>query len=53
MALLKKEENSMARYCKICGAKSGRCNHLVIDFGEREENTDEKKDEAKKSDEQS
>ncbi|WP_292467002.1 hypothetical protein [Methanolobus sp.] len=43
----------MARYCKICGAKSGRCNHLVIDFGEREENTDEKKDEAKKSDEQS
>ncbi|WP_342306160.1 hypothetical protein [Methanolobus sp. ZRKC5] len=43
----------MVRYCKICGAKSGRCNHLVIDFGEREENTDEKKDEAKKSDGQS
>ena len=43
----------MARYCKICGAKSGRCNHLVVDFGEREKKTDERKDEAKKPDEQS
>ncbi|WP_321429365.1 hypothetical protein [uncultured Methanolobus sp.] len=42
----------MPRYCKICGAKSGRCNHLVIDFGEKEEETSEKKDESQNSDSQ-
>ena len=47
-----KEENLMPRYCKICGAKSGRCNHLVIDFGEKEEETSEKKDESQNSETQ-
>ncbi|MEZ5334727.1 MAG: hypothetical protein R2741_05555 [Methanolobus sp.] len=42
----------MPRYCKICGAKSGRCNHLVIDFGEREEKTDENSDNSKKAESQ-
>ena len=37
----------MARYCKICGAKSGRCNHLAIDFGDREESGDKSKDDPK------
>jgi hypothetical protein len=39
----------MPRYCKICGAKSGRCNHLVIDFGEMEEETSKNKEESQKS----
>ncbi len=43
----------MARYCKICGAKSGRCNHLVVDFGAKEQNTNEKQYEAKNSDNKS
>lgn len=35
----------MARYCKVCGAKSGRCNHLILDFGKRElEQESQKKD---------
>ena len=39
----------MARYCKICGAKSGRCNHLIVDFGEREESSEKSKNDANKS----
>lgn len=42
----------MSRYCKICGAKSGRCNHLILDFGERQENTDKKNDDTKKAESQ-
>ncbi|WP_407354833.1 hypothetical protein [Methanolobus sp. WCC5] len=33
----------MPRYCKVCGQKSGRCNHLVLDLGEPYESKDEKK----------
>ncbi|WP_277985474.1 hypothetical protein [Methanolobus psychrotolerans] len=36
----------MPRYCKVCGQKSGRCNHLMVDFGEREEHKEEKKEES-------
>ncbi|WMW22013.1 hypothetical protein RE476_11660 [Methanolobus mangrovi] len=42
----------MARYCKVCGAKSGRCNHLVINFGEREEESGKNKDDSQNSDTQ-
>ncbi|WMW24148.1 hypothetical protein RE474_08565 [Methanolobus sediminis] len=40
----------MPRYCKICGAKSGRCNHLIIDFGEREEESPKNKEDSQNSD---
>lgn len=33
----------MPRYCKVCGQKSGRCNHLVLDLGEPYGSKDEKK----------
>nr|WP_321496601.1 hypothetical protein [uncultured Methanolobus sp.] len=39
----------MPRYCKICGAKSGRCNHLVIDFGEPEKESDKNKEDSQNS----
>ncbi|WP_340819334.1 gamma carbonic anhydrase family protein [Methanolobus sp. WCC4] len=37
----------MARYCKVCGAKSGRCNHIVVDFGERDDSGEKSKDDSK------
>jgi hypothetical protein len=40
----------MPRYCKICGAKSGRCNHLIVDFGEREEENSKNKEDSQSSD---
>ncbi|MBP1908025.1 hypothetical protein [Methanolobus bombayensis] len=42
----------MVRYCKICGAKSGRCNHLVIDFGESLEKSSKKEEDSQNSDTQ-
>ncbi|WP_268865991.1 hypothetical protein [Methanolobus vulcani] len=40
----------MPRYCKICGAKSGRCNHLIVDFGEREEENSKNEEDSQSSD---
>ncbi|SFM43534.1 hypothetical protein [Methanolobus profundi] len=42
----------MARYCKICGAKSGRCNHLVVDLGNNGGSEDKDKTENKSSEKQ-
>lgn len=39
----------MVRYCKICGQKSGRCNHVILDLGVSAEGRDEGKNETKKS----
>lgn len=33
----------MARYCKICGAKSGRCNHIVLEMDKKGPDSDERK----------
>ncbi len=42
----------MVRFCKVCGQKSGRCNHVIVDFGDRDENKQEQKDESEGSESQ-
>lgn len=34
---------SMARFCKICGSKSGRCNHVILELKKKEEDLSEQK----------
>ncbi len=42
----------MVRYCKICGQKSGRCNHLVFDLDESEKPDSKNKDGAGSTEDQ-
>lgn len=35
---------NMARYCKVCGSKSGRCNHVILELDRKEEHSAKQKD---------
>lgn len=38
----------MVRYCKVCGSKSGRCNHVILELNKKEEYPSEQKDDIMK-----
>ncbi|MGD9778961.1 hypothetical protein [Methanomethylovorans sp.] len=40
----------MARFCKVCGSKSGRCNHVMLELKKKEEDLSEQKNNIVKND---